>query len=78
MTATLCRSSGDAMTNAELKQALLSARPVQHNGIQYKCICEIVYKCVSGKIVVSAGLLDYNGNAILYALPEKVSVVDGS
>lgn len=66
------------MTNAELKQALLSARPVQHNGIQYKCICEIVYKCVSGKIVVSAGLLDYNGNAILYALPEKVSVVDGS
>lgn len=66
------------MTGADLKAALLSGYPVQYNGIQYKCICEIVYKCVSGKIVVSAGLLDYNGNAIMYALPEKVSIVDGS
>lgn len=66
------------MTGAELKAALISGCPVQHNGVQYKCVCEIVYKCVSGKIVVSAGLLDYNGNAILYALQEKVSVVDGS
>lgn len=65
------------MTNAELKQALLSACPVQHNGIQYKCVCEIVYKCVDGKIVVSAGLLDCNGNAIVYARGEKVSLCEG-
>ena len=65
------------MTSSELKAALISGCPVQHNGIQYKCICEIVYKCVDGKIVVSAGLLDCNGNAIVYARPEKVSVADG-
>lgn len=65
------------MTGAELKAALLSACPVQHNGIQYKCICEIVYKCVDGKIVVSAGLLDCNGNAIVYARGEKVSLCEG-
>lgn len=59
------------MTNAELKQALLSAAPVMYNGVKYT-VAEIVYRAPQGQIIVSAGLLDGNGNCMVYAKPEKV------
>ena len=65
------------MTNAELKQALLSKSLVLYNGILYKRVYEVVYRENNGAIRVLAGLLDFNENCIVYANPEKVSVADG-
>lgn len=64
------------MTNAELKQALFNKTPVMHNGIRYKRIYEIVYRVPKDKLIVSVGLLDVNDNSIVYAMPDKVSLVD--
>ena len=63
------------MTNAELKQALFSAAPVRYNGIEYQRVCEIVYRRPANAVIVSAGLMDKNGNCIVYAPVEKVEVV---
>ena len=63
------------MTNAELKQALISKAPVRHNGIKYLRVCEIVYRCPANQILVSAGLMDKNGNSIVYAPVEKVEAI---
>jgi len=63
------------VTNAELKQAFLSDVPVRHNGIEYPCIYEINYRKKGGHVNVTAGLLDRNGNCIVYAPVEKVEVV---
>ena len=63
------------MTNSEIKQALLSAAPVRYNGIRYT-VAEIVYRSQKGQIIISVGLLDKNGNCLVYARPEKVSVVN--
>lgn len=63
------------MTNAELKQALLNKTPVTYNGIRYRRVYEICYRAPDGKIIILAGLLDKNGNCIVYAKPEKVEPV---
>mgnify|MGYP007069917844 CR=1 FL=1 len=63
------------MTGAELKQALFNKTPVMHNGIRYQRVCEIVYRVPEDKLIVSAGLLDANGNCIVYAQPDKVSPI---
>lgn len=64
------------MTNAELKDALLSGCPVECNGIRYQRVCEIVYRCPAGQLIVSAGMLDPNGNCIVYALADKISKIE--
>ena len=64
------------MTNAELKQALFNKTPVVHNGIRYQRMYEIVYRVPKDKLIVSVGLLDVNDNSIVYAMPDKVSLVD--
>lgn len=64
------------MTNAELKDALLTKRLVLYNGILYKCVDQIVYRSNNGAIHVTAGLLDFNGSCIVYADPRKVSAAD--
>ena len=64
------------MTNAELKQALFSAAPVVCNGIEYQRVCEIVYRRPQNEVIISAGLLDKNGNCIVYARPEKVTLLE--
>lgn len=66
------------MNNAELKASLLSKCLVLYNGIVYKCVHEIVYRENGGAIQVSVGLLDFNGNCIVYADPKKVSVANES
>lgn len=63
------------MTNAELKQALFNKTPVMYNGIRYHRIYEIVYRVPKDKLIVSAALLDENDNSVVYALPDKVSLI---
>ena len=65
------------MTNDELKKALFSGCPVKYGGIEYQRVYEIVYRRPANEVIVSAGLLDKNGNCIVYARPEKVSFVNG-
>lgn len=66
------------MTNTELKNALLSKKPVVHRHpymgeIEYKCVYAIRYTVGdNGKIRVSAELLDKNGGAIVVARAEEV------
>ena len=43
-----------------------------YNGIRYQKVSAIVYRMVSGKLRVSAELLDANGNCLVYAPIEKV------
>lgn len=66
----------EAMTNAELKQALFSACPVEHNGIRYLRVAEIVYRRPENKVIVSAGLLDKNGTCLVYAPVERVNRIE--
>ena len=63
------------MSNDELKKALFSAAPVRYNGIEYQRVCEIVYRRPENEVIVSAGLMDKNGQCIVYARPEKVEAV---
>ena len=59
------------MNASEMKQALLSAAPVMYDGVRYT-VKEIVYRAPRGQIIVSLGLLDGNGNSMVYARPDKV------
>jgi len=58
------------VTNAELKAALQSRKPViwnsaQHGKIRYKCVYAIRYTLDKmGNIIVQAELLDYNNGSI--------------
>ena len=47
-----------------------------YNGIEYQRVCEIVYRRPHNEVIVSAGLLDKNGDCIVYARPEKVAKVN--
>lgn len=64
------------MTNAELKAALKSRKPViyrsaRYGEIHYKCVYAIRYTLdKSDNIIIQAELLDYNNNSI--------SVVNGN
>ena len=55
------------MDNNDLKQSLFDGCPVTYNGIKYKKITGILYRIVSGKLCISAELLDRNGNCLVYA-----------
>lgn len=61
------------MTNTELKEALLSKKPVVYHhaymgDIEYKCVNAIRYIVgASGEILVQAELLDKNGGTIVIA-----------
>lgn len=63
------------MTNEELKAALFSCCPVEHNGIVYKCVSGIIYRNKGGKLDISAELLDKNNNSISIVNPAKVKEV---
>ena len=63
------------MDNKELKQALYDGGPVQYNGIKYQKVHGILYRIVSGKLSISAELLDYNGNCLVYAPAAKVELI---
>lgn len=65
------------MTNAELKEALLSGAPVVCGGIRYQKLTAIVYRAVSGKILISGELLDGNGNCVVYAPARNIELYEG-
>ena len=65
------------MDNAELKAALLSGKPVilTHNDgheAEYKRVTAIIYRKKSGRVYVSAELLDINGRCVVTCDPAKV------
>jgi hypothetical protein len=61
------------MNNDELKEALISGEPVEHKGIQYKCVSGIIYRVdARRRIFLQAELQDANTNSISYADPSLV------
>jgi hypothetical protein len=61
------------MDNNELKEALMSGRPVEHNGITYKCVSGIIYRRrASGEIFLEAELMDRNQNSVTICEPSRV------
>ncbi len=63
------------MTNEQLKEALFSGCPVEHNGIVYKCVSAIIYRNKSGKLDVTAELTDKNDNSVSIVDPKKIKEV---
>lgn len=63
------------MTNEELKAALFSGCPVEHNGIVYKCVSGIIYRNKGGKLDISAELMDKNLNSVSIVNPARVKEV---
>lgn len=61
------------MTNEELKEALLQRFPVVCRGITYDHISAIIYRATNGRIVVTAELMDKNGNSVTIAAPKNIS-----
>lgn len=62
------------MTGAELKEALMDGRRVEHNGIEYERVEGIIYRNRDGKIVISAELID-KGNCLVIAAANKINNV---
>lgn len=63
------------MTNEELKAALFSGCPVEHNGAVYKKVTAIIYRNVGGTLLIQAELLDKNGNSVSIVNPTKITEV---
>lgn len=72
------KGRGNAMTNMELKDALINQYPVafvsnRHGRIRYKRVYAIRYiRGQTGEIVVQAELLDYNNGSITIAKAEEI------
>ena len=63
------------MDGKELKDALMRKLPIRYNGIDYLRIAEITYRVPENKLIVSAGLLDKSGRALIYAPPDKIEAI---
>ena len=63
------------MTNEELKAALFSGCPVEHNGAVYKKVTAIIYRNVGGTLLIQAELLDKNSNSVSIVNPTKITEV---
>lgn len=63
------------MSNEELKGALLSRCPVEHNGIKYKCVSAIIYRNKGGKLSISAEVQDIKSNSVCIVDAEKLKEV---
>ena len=64
------------MTNIEIKDALMDGRRVEYNGVEYDRVSAIIYRNNSGKIAVSAEVLDKNENCIVIAPVAKINCVE--
>lgn len=69
------------MTNNELKEALISKKPVILHSLRHRT--KLHYRCVNairyilgkdGKIVIQAELLDYNNGSVTIANADDVSL----
>lgn len=71
------------MTHDELKEALLSRRPVVHTSpsigdITYKCVSAIIYRVNDkNKVVISAELAATCGNSVSIVNPSQVKYKEG-
>lgn len=63
------------MNNEELKNALFSGCPVEHNGIEYKCVSAIIYRNKGGKLEISAEVADKKSNSVCIVGIEKLREV---
>lgn len=63
------------MNNEELKAALFSRCPVEHNGIEYKCVTAIIYRNKGGKLDISAEVADKKSNSVCIVNAEKLKEV---
>ena len=63
------------MTNEELKTALFSGCPVEHNGAVYKKVTAIIYRNVGGTLLIQAELLDKNSNSVSIVNPKNIKEV---
>lgn len=61
------------MNNQELKEALLQRFPVVCRGVTYDRVSGIIYRAANGQIVVTAELMDKNGNSVTIVDPKNVS-----
>lgn len=66
------------MNNQELKEALLQRYPVAFRGITYAYISAIIYRCIGGKIEVSAELMDTTKNSVTIADSKFITKEAGS
>ena len=64
------------MDNAELKNALLSKRPIilKHLTleVEYKCVSAIIYREKEGNVDISAELLDKNEWSVTICDPSQI------
>lgn len=60
------------MTNEEIKDALLKKYPVIADGIEFKCVNAVIYREQSGRITVSAELLDKCKNSVTIVSLDKI------
>ena len=64
------------MTNEEAKEAFFSGVPVKSKGIRYKYISAIIYrKDKDGNVLVSAEMIDQNGNSATIARTKDIEVI---
>lgn len=63
------------MNNDELKGALFSGCPVEHNGVKYKRVTAIVYRNIKGKLHISAEVKDVKTDSVCYVEANKLKAV---
>lgn len=62
------------MSGEQLKEALMKRFPVVHRGINYAYISAIIYRVISGKIVVSVELMDNKASSVTIARANEVEL----
>lgn len=70
------------MTNDELKEALITKRPViatilSIGDIEYRCVRSIIYRFDNGELKISAELLDRNANSVTTVAAEQIRFKEG-
>ena len=65
-----------AMTNDELKEALMDRCPVLlsvgNSEIEYSRVSAVIYRIIDGKLCVSAELMDKNGRSVTIARAQNI------
>lgn len=64
------------MKNAELKDALMSGRPVRWNGSTYAKVSAVIYRNRDGTLYVTAELLDVTKNSVVITTADKISYAE--
>jgi hypothetical protein len=71
---------GNAMTNEELKRALLSGMPIYYKSNSsgeksgYKCVSAIIYRLDrDNEIYIQAEIQNYNANSVSIVNPKQLS-----